>query len=46
VSAGKPKAAREAMAAHLAEAERVWRGSSRASKHEPGKPMRKNRPRG
>jgi GntR family transcriptional repressor for pyruvate dehydrogenase complex len=29
VSAGKPEAAREAMAAHLTEAERVWRGSSR-----------------
>jgi GntR family transcriptional repressor for pyruvate dehydrogenase complex len=33
VAAGKPEAAREAMAEHLAEAERVWRGAAaRASK--------------
>jgi len=29
VSAGKPEAAREAMAEHLAEAERVWRGTKK-----------------
>jgi len=32
VSAGKPDAAREAMADHLAEAERVWQGASRTAK--------------
>jgi len=32
VSAGKPAAARQAMAEHLAEAERVWQGASRPVK--------------
>lgn len=32
VSAGDPTAARDAMAKHLADAERVWRGNSRAAK--------------
>jgi len=37
VNSGKPEAAREAMAEHLAEAERVWRGSARGRRAAPGK---------
>ena len=37
VSSGKPDAAREAMAEHLAEAERVWRGAIRDSQKRPRK---------
>jgi DNA-binding FadR family transcriptional regulator len=32
VSAGDPKAARDAMARHLADAERIWRGEDVAQK--------------
>jgi GntR family transcriptional repressor for pyruvate dehydrogenase complex len=40
VSSGKPEAARAAMAEHLAEAERVWRGATRAAKVSPRKKKR------
>jgi GntR family transcriptional regulator, transcriptional repressor for pyruvate dehydrogenase complex len=41
VSAGDPAAAREAMAKHLADAERIWRGNNRAAKA-PARPAKPN----
>lgn len=45
VGSGKPEAARDAMAEHLAEAERVWRGAARAAKAAPRKAKNRSSPR-